>query len=238
MSDAAAWAVGAGVLPVAGYLVGSVPFGFLAGRLRGVDIRTRGSGNVGATNVWRVMGRRWGIGVFAADVLKGLLPVLAAGVYLKHQGVIRPPTMHAVWLMTALAAILGHVYCAWLGFKGGKGVATSLGVVLGVWPYYTLAGLVALGVWILVTWASRYVSLGSICASVAFPAALLVISQSSRGEHWALSSIWPLLAFGLLMPLLVIWRHRGNIRRLLSGTENRFGGGKQEASSGAPADRE
>jgi glycerol-3-phosphate acyltransferase PlsY len=223
MSAAAAWALGAGVFPLAGYFVGSVPFGLLAGRAKGIDIRSRGSGNLGATNAWRVLGWRWGLGVFLLDVLKGLTPTLAAGLFLKGQSSIDGPALFAVWLMTALGAILGHVFPVWLRFRGGKGVATSLGVVLGVWPYYALPGLAAVGVWSAVTFISRYVSLGSICAAVVFPVTLMMLSLMLRDSGWRLDDIWPLVSFALAMPLLVIYRHRSNIVRLLNGTENRIG---------------
>ncbi len=235
------WLIGAGLFPLIGYLIGSIPFGYLAGRLRGLDIRDHGSRNVGATNAVRVLGRPIGLAVFALDVLKGAVPVVAAGWWLHHVNrtaavwvfPFAGPKLHAAWLLTAFAAIAGHIWPIWLRFRGGKGVATALGAVLGLYPFYTLPGLVALDVWVVVTLLSRYVSLGSICAAVAFPAALIVISAIRRNhEPWQLGNIWPLLAFAVAMPLLVIWRHRANIARLLAGTESKIGSRRGPAKEG------
>lgn len=204
--------------PLAGYLVGSIPFGFLIGRARGVDLLRTGSGNVGATNVARVVGRWWGYVCFVLDVGKGLAPVLLAGVVLRRTGLT--PLEQLAWMGVALGCILGHVFSVWLGFRGGKGVATSLGVVLGFWPYFTLPGLAAFALWAAVTLLSRHVSLGSIVAAAAF-APLFIAHCLLRG--WPLADTWPLLAFAVAMAVLVIYRHRANIRRLLEGTEGKIG---------------
>jgi len=152
-----------GAFPAGAYLVGSVPFGYLMGRARGVDLRTRGSGNIGATNVARVLGRRWGLLCFALDVLKGLAPVLLAGLVIAGRGASAPgPARQGAWLAVAFGAIAGHVFPVWLRFRGGKGVATSLGVLLGFYPYFTFAGLAALAIWVAVVAVWRYVSLASI----------------------------------------------------------------------------
>ena len=205
------------LLPLGAYAVGSIPFGLLIGKAHGVDIRARGSGNVGATNVARVVGRKWGYLCFALDVLKGLMPVLLAGRYLRGPGAGVPAlTVQAVWLAVAFGAVAGHVFSFWLRFRGGKGVATSLGVVLGMYPYFTWPGLAALGVWIVVTLVSRYVSLGSITAAAAFVPLFAAF-------NWPPARLWPLGAFAVIMSALVILRHRANIVRLLNGTENRIG---------------
>lgn len=218
------WLIAAVLFAVAGYLVGSIPFGYLAGRLRGIDIRQHGSRNVGATNVGRVLGKKWGLSVFALDVLKGGLPVALAGAILHHGGAAAGPTGLALWLLAAFAAIAGHIWPVWLRFRGGKGVATSLGVVLAVYPYFTWPGLIALAAWVAVTAVSRYVSLGSIVAALVLPASLTALCLCGV---WSARAIWPLMIFAWAMPLLVIARHRANIGRLLAGTENKIGANGQ-----------
>jgi glycerol-3-phosphate acyltransferase PlsY len=214
-------------LPAAAYLIGSIPFGVLIARSRGVDLRGRGSGNVGATNVGRVMGARWGYLCFVLDVLKGFVPVFVVGRLLAG-GAGRPePAVQAAWLATALGCILGHVFSLYLRFRGGKGVATSLGVLLGVYPYYTWPGLAALGLWVAAVLIWRYVSLASILAAAAFP----VLFAAMR---WPVGDLWPLLVFAAVIGALVVIRHRSNIRRLLAGSENRVGLGRR---SGEKPDR-
>jgi len=203
--------------PLAAYVIGSTPFGVLIDRTRGVDLRKCGSGNVGATNVGRVLGRPMGFLCFFLDVAKGLLPVLAVGALLDSTSGQPSALEQAILLGVGCGAICGHVFSFYLGFRGGKGVATSLGVVLGVYPYFTWPGLAALGVWIAVTLISRYVSLGSICAAAGFVAFFALFN------HARLAAVWPLGAFSAVMAALIILRHRTNITRLLSGTENRIG---------------
>ena len=206
------------ILIVAAYLLGSVPFGLMVGRAKGIDPRTAGSGNIGATNLGRLLGKRFFFLVFAMDMLKGMLPVLAAG-WLLHS---RPETQlkFVLWLLVAFAAIAGHMFSVFLGFKGGKGVATSCGVLLGLWPYYTWPGLLALGVFIVTFKVSRYVSLGSILAALSFPAAYVAIGLA-RG--WPVfGAQLPLLVFGLLIAAMIVFKHRSNIARLRAGTESKF----------------
>ena len=186
------------------YLLGSIPFGLLAGKLKGVDIRKHGSGNIGTTNVFRVCGKGLGIPVFILDVLKGLVPVLLA----------KSHTMGAIPIFCAVAAILGHNFPIWLKFKGGKGIATSAGALGGLLPW---ALLVALITWILTFAISRYVSLASIFAAISLPITVALQafgSGSTRG--------WPEIVFTLVIAGLAVWRHRGNIARLRAGTEHRF----------------
>jgi glycerol-3-phosphate acyltransferase PlsY len=207
--------------PVAAYLIGSVPFGYIIGRCKGVNLCEAGSGNIGATNVGRVLGRKCGCLCFALDVLKGLLPVLAAGLMIRRAGEDVPSVYHqAAWLAVAMGTILGHVFTLYLRFRGGKGVATSLGVLLGVFPYFTWPGLIALIVWagVLAIW--RYVSLASIVAAASFPALFACVALA---RSWPLGRLWPLLAFAAVMAALVIVRHLSNISRLLRGTESRVG---------------
>ena len=189
-------------LLTASYLLGSVPFGLLVARSRGIDIRKVGSGNIGATNVLRSVGKSWGILVFVLDFLKGLLPALLAG----------PISHHAVadaGLYCGVAAIAGHNWPVWLGFKGGKGVATSAGVLAGAAPLTILPGV---GAWVVVLLASRYVSLASILAALVVAASAWIF----YGDHPVLAGLLTLLA------ALVVLRHKSNIRRLLRGEENRF----------------
>lgn len=202
------------ILCIAGaFLCGSVPFGYFAGKLRGIDIRQHGSGNIGATNVMRVCGKGVGIPVFILDIIKGLLPVLAA------RWLMTGPEVHEALISTAavasgFAAILGHMFTPWLGFKGGKGVATAAGVLLGIAP---VAMLVALAAWLIVFITTRYVSLASITSAVAVPATMAALMW--RAQRWD----WVLLGFGIVLGVLVIVRHRGNIQRLLAGTECKVG---------------
>lgn len=205
--------------PLAAYVVGSTPFGVILARLHGVDLRKVGSGNVGATNVGRTLGRKWGYLCFCLDVMKGLLPALAVGILLRTQEPPTPPRQ-AAWLATGCAAIAGHVFSLYLRFRGGKGVATSLGVVLGIYPYFTWAGLAALAVWVGVTLTSRYVSLGSITAAVVF------LPIFAGLNWWRLGALWPMALFAGAMVALIVVRHRANIRRLLAGQENKIGTGR------------
>jgi len=215
------------LFPLAAYAMGSVPFGVLIARAHGVDLRKVGSGNVGATNVGRILGRKWGYLCFLLDVLKGFAPVLTAGLLLRGQEGF-PSELHQVaWLSVAFAAVLGHVFSIFLKFRGGKGVATSLGVVLGVFPYFTWPGLAAFGLWIVVTLVSRYVSVGSIVSALAFLPLFAAFNWSR------MTKLWPLGVFAAAVVLLILLRHRGNVRRLLAGEENKIG----RKSSSEPAAR-
>lgn len=206
------------------YVAGSIPFGVIIGLAKGVDLRKVGSGNVGATNVGRVLGRKWGLLCFALDLLKGMVPVLAAGFALGyiHQRAL-PPDQAWRWLSVAAAAVVGHVFPLWLGFKGGKGVATGLGALLGVWPILTLPALATFALWGLVLWIFRYVSLASIVAAAALPI-LTYIAGSLRDT--TVSAMLPFLAVTSALSVLVILRHRANLARLIAGTENRIGQSK------------
>jgi glycerol-3-phosphate acyltransferase PlsY len=193
--------------PALFYLVGSVPTGYLLGRARGLDIRQHGSGNIGATNVWRVMGRNWGLVAFAADFLKGFLPLyLVRTLGFPENG---SWSIALLLVLGGLAAIIGHNYTPWLGFKGGKGIATSAGVLGALMPW-VLA--VALSLWIIATLITRTVSIGSILAA----ASLAPLAYFFYPGNW--------IYFGLacLAGGLAVWRHRSNIQRLLAGTESRI----------------
>lgn len=202
---------------ISGYLIGSVPFGVIIARAHGKDLRSIGSGNIGATNVARALGRKWAYFCFLLDVLKGLVPMLAVRALIEMPG--PTPVLLSLWLLVGCAAILGHIFPIYLKFKGGKGVATSLGVALGLWPYYTICAAVAFIIWAAITLIWRYVSLASIIASIAFPLVLVLAILFRPG--WDFTSLWPLLIAATAIPLMVIIRHQENIKRLLAGTENK-----------------
>ncbi|MHC1762954.1 MAG: glycerol-3-phosphate 1-O-acyltransferase PlsY [Verrucomicrobiia bacterium] len=193
------------------YLLGSIPTGYLAGKLRGIDIRSVGSGNIGATNVFRALGRTAGTVVLALDILKGFcacrfVPAMFEAVPSENLRIV-----------AGIAAILGHNYTCWLRFKGGKGIATSAGVLLGWMP---LCLLIVLAVWILVFATSRYVSLASVSAAVALPAVAWFTDASGR-----------MTVIAALVGALAVYKHRSNLRRLLDGTEHRFGSRKSAPSN-------
>ncbi|MCK4629634.1 MAG: glycerol-3-phosphate 1-O-acyltransferase PlsY [Sedimentisphaerales bacterium] len=216
------------ILPLLGYFLGAIPFGYLIGQVKGVNIREHGSGNIGSTNVGRVLGRKWGFVCFICDVAKGFVPVWWTGRYLHSvfegasDGII-PTEAQIAWLIVAAGCILGHMFSIYLRFRGGKGVATSLGAIMGIWPYFTLTGLVVLALWVAAWGVWRYVSLASIITAVAFPVAFAVIIWRVDRPEWRFINLIPLFVFSCLMAGLVILRHRANISRLLTGTENRGG---------------
>ena len=205
------------VLIIAAYLFGSIPFGVLIADAYGKDLRKIGSGNIGATNVARALGKKWAYVCFGLDCLKGLAPMLAAGL------LVNAPTAGLLWLWLAVgcAAILGHIFPIYLRFKGGKGVATSLGVVLGLYPYYTIPGIIALAVWAVFVLVWRYISLASIAAAATFPIVLVATIIVLNG--WRFAQLWPLIIIAFLMPGLVVARHVENIKRLLEGCEAKIG---------------
>ena len=206
------------------YLVGSLPFGLLTGKLvAGVDIRTQGSGNIGATNVARVLGARWGIIVLLLDALKGLLPVLVLPWLLVPTD---DSAFTLVKVLCAVATICGHMFPCWLKFRGGKGVATSLGAITILGWQATLAATVVFAV---VFALSRIVSLSSITAAVAFAGAELWW----LGNEALSNNNWSLTAFSVLVPLLIVIRHRENVARLLRGEEKQFHAGSKQRPSAA-----
>jgi glycerol-3-phosphate acyltransferase PlsY len=198
-------------LLLAGYLLGTIPSGYLAGRwLAGLDIRQEGSGSTGATNVLRVVGKGPALAVFLVDVLKGAAAVLLA------KAVLDPLGFGVV--LAGLAALAGHIWPVWLGWKGGKAVATGLGMLLCLtWP----VGLACFGIFLTVLSLSRIVSLASVVAALALP--LLMLGWFADQN---LAPGWPYLSLALLTTVLVVWRHRTNIARLLAGTEPKLGAPK------------
>ena len=193
-----------------GYLLGSIPFGYIAGRLGGVDVRERGSGNIGATNVLRVLGKRYGYAVFVADALKGYLAVRLTTFFASPGN----GEVFIFGIVSGFAAVVGHSFPFWLKFRGGKGVATAGGACFALVPLPTL---VAVMVWGVAFFSFRFVSLASLAAAAALPASLWLLSLRDRSLNY-LS-----LAFTTLLAVLVFIRHRDNIVRLLNGTEPRFG---------------
>ena len=208
-----------GLLIVAAYLAGSVPFGLLVGLAKGVDVRTGGSKNIGASNVGRLLGRRFFWAVFGLDACKGLLPTLAATAVVGTAGVPLSPAVYGAWVGVGLAAIVGHMFSLFLGFRGGKGVATTAGALLGIWPYLTLPCGVMLVVFAVLFFGTRYISVGSMGGAAAFPVSYVTLGLVLGWGPFGVQ--WPFTAFSVLIAVLVVYKHRTNIARLLAGTENR-----------------
>ncbi len=219
--------------PLIAFLLGSIPFGLIIAKAKGIDIRQHGSGNIGATNVLRVVGKKYGITCLILDALKGLIPTLVAISLIRFPGMKNPMAFDALlpWsgefpMLTAqimqvvagLCAILGHNYSPWVGFKGGKGIATSAGVLIAMMP---AAIVILLIVWALVFFTTRYVSLASIIAAAILP---LVTIYGSWTHGKIADGTWnkPLFVFSIIIAVLAVWKHRSNIQRLRQGTENRF----------------
>jgi len=202
--------VGYILVVIAAYLLGSIPTGFLVAKARGIDIRSVGSGNIGATNVFRYLGKPAGIFVLLADALKGWLAVVVISLIPSAMQVTSySSTDQWLKICAGLAVILGHNYTCWLYFKGGKGIATSAGVLIALMPW---ALLIIFCVWVVVFAATRYVSLASICAATALPFA-----------NWLTTNDSTLTFIGAAMSALAVYKHKANIRRLLNGTEPRIG---------------
>jgi acyl phosphate:glycerol-3-phosphate acyltransferase len=198
---------------VVAYLLGSIPFGLIVARSQGIDIRAHGSGNIGATNVWRTLGKKWGLLTFFCDAAKGWLAVVCAFLVAGHfPNAFRDQTFAGI--IGAVGCILGHNFPVWLSFKGGKGVATSLGVIIGMMP---LASLIVFALWGVIFKTTRYVSLASIVAALLLPVVVLALLSIGQIHGWGN------FYFACAAGILVIWRHRPNISRLINGTESRFG---------------
>jgi len=207
-----AWTILTGLV-LASFLIGGIPFGYIAGRMRGIDLREAGSGNIGATNAIRVLGKTWGIPVFLLDVLKAYIPLVLLNQALVREPALFPLDGQIVLILVAVAAVLGHNYCPYLGFKGGKGMATSTGVLLALLPWSCMTCFAVSGI---VFSISRYVSLASIMTSIALPIATYFFYPEKK---------W-FFVLTLILSVSAIWRHRSNIQRLANGTELRFGAKK------------
>ena len=232
-------------LPIAAYILGSIPFGVLIAKSKGIDIREHGSGNVGATNVFRVVGKGFGISCLLLDFVKGFLPVLVATNVFRVAGTA--PTLavpafstlnsgfpadqqlyaHSLQVITALAAIMGHNYSVFLKGGGGKGIATSAGVLIALMPGVLLGSFL---VFATTFYFTRYVSLGSILGALSIPVFTHLADRlrhlngdESQPTYWD-SGSWnkPLLAFTIVAAALAVWRHRSNIQRIRAGTEDRL----------------
>jgi acyl phosphate:glycerol-3-phosphate acyltransferase len=195
-----------------GYLLGSIPAGYLAGRIAGIDIRKVGSGNIGATNVTRTLGRLYGYSVFLVDFAKGALAVYISILLSQH---VEPKTRSTeiYGIVGAVFCVLGHVFPAWLRLRGGKGVATSAGALFGLMP---LAALIGAVVWVLTFEVTRYVSVASVTTAVILPVAVLGLTYARRTNGMEL------FYFSLCLAAVVVFRHRSNLSRLVHGTEPRF----------------
>lgn len=204
-----------GALPwfLLSYLVGAIPTSYLAGKLfRGIDLREHGSKNLGATNVYRVLGWKIALPVALFDIAKGAVPVLFFAPQVSDSLVVA--------LLMGLAAMLGHVFSVFVRFKGGKGVATAAGVMLGLTP---AAVGISLAVWLVAVFTTGYVSLGSMLGAAVLPPAVWLMYPGRRDLAW----------LSLIIAAAIIWFHRANIKRLLNGTENRFGRRRSAAAPGA-----
>lgn len=193
------------------YLIGSIPAAYIAGRFAGIDIRTVGSGNVGATNVLRVLGKPYGYAVFLFDFFKG---VGAVRLSILVMNAVRPGYLgiEVTGILAGVLCVLGHTYPVWLGFKGGKGVATSAGVLFGLMP---IAALIVLAIWFVTFRATKYVSVASMAAALALPIVAAVIVHFERAGM-------PLVYFSASLAAVILWRHHSNISRLMKGTEPSF----------------
>jgi len=189
----AGWIVGA-------YLIGSIPFGYLIGKMRGIDVRTVGSKNIGATNVYRTVGKKWGLLAFLCDFLKGFLPAFFANAQF--------PCGSMLPILVGLASVVGHTLTLFMRFKGGKGVATTFGMMVAL---ATEPALLAFAVFVVTVWLSHYISLGSILAAVVLAALV-----------WFFPVVLPMRIICLLIAAFVIYKHKSNIRRLLDGCENKI----------------
>ncbi|MCK5834336.1 MAG: glycerol-3-phosphate 1-O-acyltransferase PlsY [Lentisphaeria bacterium] len=187
------------------YLIGSLPFGFIIGKFKGIDIRTKGSGNIGATNVLRTFGKAYGVPCFFLDFLKGLVPVL----------VVRQlfPDLEYAHIAAVVGTVVGHVFTCFLKFKGGKGVSTTAGAIAGLAPLLVLAGAI---VWFVTLKLSGFVSLGSIVAAIVIP----ILAVTGFFGYQTFPEVYQ--EFFIVMGILVIFRHKANISRIIQGTESSF----------------
>ncbi len=200
------------VIAIGSYLLGSIPGGYLAGQIAGIDIRQTGSGNTGATNVTRALGKRYGYSVFAMDFLKGFGAVkISVLVAMRIRPEWSSPELFGI--VAAISSVIGHSFPVWLKFRGGKGVATSAGALFGLMPS---AAVIGAAIWILIFWLTHYVSVASIAAVIALPPIIFVLTwlDQTRGKALFYSSIF--------LAAVVIWRHRSNLSRLMRGKEPRF----------------
>ena len=222
-----------GAFIVGAFLLGSIPFALLIGLAKGTDIRAVGSKNPGATNLGRTFGFKWFLLCFALDAAKGLAPTLAFGLLTDLASAPgMTPTSAFAWLAVMVAPVLGHMFSPWIGFKGGKGVATGLGALLGVYPILTIPGLGAFVVFATTLGIWRFVGLSSVLAAGSLPiwvwyfGELLRRGASTSGEPPP--TTWPFLVVAIALALLVIIKHKGTLARLAAGTEPKIGAAPDE----------
>ena len=212
------WTIGI----VCAYFAGSIPFGVVIAKIKGVDIRKHGSKNIGATNVWRVLGKKLGLACFLLDLLKGALPVLIVGSVagLVGQSIQQTGTTDMLlWICVALTSLLGHMYSPWLKFGGGKGVATTFGSMIALWPLLTVPVLLAFLAWLITLQTTKTISLASLVAAlVLFGDAVATVFMGTTLEH-----AWPILAVTGFIACMVFWKHRSNIGRIIRGEEPTIG---------------
>jgi len=225
--------------PLLAFLLGSIPFGLFIAKAKGIDIRKHGSGNIGATNVFRIVGKKHGLTCLVLDALKGFIPSIIGISLIRYVGMKNPMMISALdpfsaeftmlnaqifQVLTGLCSILGHNYSPWVGFRGGKGIATSAGVLIAMMP---AAVVILVLIFIAVLSVTRYVALASMAAAATLP---LLTLWGSWFHGKIQNGTWniPLFFFSLLIGTLAIWKHRTNLRRLRDGTESRFtwGGSK------------
>jgi glycerol-3-phosphate acyltransferase PlsY len=199
------------VIAFISYVIGSIPAGYLIAKIAGVDIRQQGSGNIGATNVTRVLGKRYGYPVFLADFSKGLSAILLAPVIGRAFGLAHSAELFQI--LAGACAVLGNAFPVWLRFRGGKGVATSAGIFFGMTP---AAAIVAIVIWVVIFYTTRYVSVASITAALSLPLAIYLIGRVTGTPR-------PLVLYvSIGLATLVLLRHRSNLSRLMRGTEERI----------------
>ena len=205
------------------YLMGSIPFALIIARAHGKDIRSIGSGNIGATNLSRACGRTWGQICFVLDLLKGLIPMLVISLWarpiLMADG-LSPERFTWIWIVCAVLTVVGHVFPLFAGFRGGKGVSTSFGATLGLFPYFTYCTLSAMCIWVITVKIWQYVSLASMVSAVSISLFMLIFILLI--PSWSFSELWPLMILAVVFAVMVVLRHKGNIKRLLDGTEPRI----------------
>ena len=194
---------------VLSFFIGSFPTGYLVAKSKGIDIKSVGSGNIGATNVTRAMGKGWGVLVLLVDALKGLLPVIFVRI---HFSTLPEQHLYALMVVTGMASVLGHVFTPFLKFKGGKGVATTLGVILGINP---LAGLVLIIVWLTAFLITHVSSIGALSSAISLPFIVFFLFRNRQ-------NIIIMMIFAVFMSVFILFTHRENIKRLVHGEEEAF----------------
>ena len=194
------------------YLIGGIPFGYLIAVIKGIDIRTEGSGNIGATNVGRVLGKKYGLIIFILDMLKGFAVVLLVPAAVSSAVNISTTTGNLLAVLCGFCAVLGHAFPVYLKFKGGKAVATSFGVFIWLVP---ISIAIAFGVWLLTVIVTRYVSLGSMIGSLSLVGVIVIVVDSPFGDNICLT------AMSVAVAILIIVRHTSNIQRIIAGTEKK-----------------